>query len=132
LKSFFYYFEIIPFILNKKLFPFSSHFGSVEEKVKLPLHSPDAKSYAPDDSEANRLGEILHQTGGSVVDPNPHGSAFIWLSWIQIHIGTADPDMAYFSCNIFTFIDQDLDSDPDPQGSALVWLTDSRSGTTPR
>ncbi len=73
--------------------------------MKLPLHFPDAKSYVPDDSEANRLGEILHQTGGSVVDLNPHGSTFIWLSWIQIHIGTADPDMAYFSCNIFTFID---------------------------
>ncbi len=73
--------------------------------MKLPLHSPDEKSFAPDDSEANRLGEILHQTEGSVVDPNPHGSAFIWLSWIRIHIGTADPDMVYFSCKIFTFID---------------------------
>jgi hypothetical protein len=40
------------------LFPFSSNYGSVEEKVKLPLHSPEAKSFAPDDSEANRLVEI--------------------------------------------------------------------------
>ena len=69
--------------------------------MKLPLYSPDAKSFAPDDSEANRLGEILHQTGGSVVDPNLHGSAFIWMSWICIHLvvfgfqicmGNADQD----------------------------------------
>ena len=29
---------------------------------------------------------------GSVVDPNPHGSAFIWLSWIRIRMGNADLD----------------------------------------
>ncbi len=76
--------------------------------MKLPLHSPDAKSFAPDDSEANRLGEISHQTGGSVVDPNLHGSAFIWMSWICIHlvvpgfqicIGNADQDPdQYWEC----------------------------------
>jgi hypothetical protein len=27
---------------------------------------------------------------GSVADPDPHGSAFIWLSWIRICIGNAD------------------------------------------
>jgi hypothetical protein len=24
------------------------------------------------------------------VDPDPHGSALIWLSWIRIRIGNAD------------------------------------------
>jgi hypothetical protein len=28
----------------------------------------------------------------SVLDPDPHGSALIWLSWIRIRIGNADPD----------------------------------------
>jgi hypothetical protein len=28
----------------------------------------------------------------SVVDPDPHGVAFIWLSWIRIRIGNAEPD----------------------------------------
>ncbi len=30
----------------------------------------------------------------SFVDPNLNRSAFIWLSWIRIHIGKADPDLA--------------------------------------
>jgi hypothetical protein len=37
----------------------------------------------------------LHSTAASsVVDPDPHVSAFIWLSWIRIWIrtGNADPD----------------------------------------
>jgi hypothetical protein len=40
------------------------------------------------------------------VDPDPHGSAFIWLSWIRIwiHIGNADPDTLYVT----------LQSDQDP------------------
>ncbi len=25
-------------------------------------------------------------------DPDPHGSAFIWLSWTRIRNGNADPD----------------------------------------
>jgi hypothetical protein len=29
---------------------------------------------------------------GSVVDPDPLGSAFIWMSWIRIPIRNADPD----------------------------------------
>ncbi len=28
----------------------------------------------------------------SVVDPDPYGSALIWLSWIRIRVGNADPD----------------------------------------
>jgi len=27
-----------------------------------------------------------------VVVPDPHGSAFIWLTWIRIRLGKADPD----------------------------------------
>ncbi len=27
-----------------------------------------------------------------VLDPDPHGSALIWLYWIRILIGNADPD----------------------------------------
>jgi hypothetical protein len=36
----------------------------------------------------------LHSTATSVVDPDPHVSAFIWLSWIRIwiRIRNADPD----------------------------------------
>ncbi len=29
---------------------------------------------------------------GSVLDPDPHRSALIWLFWIQIRNGNADPD----------------------------------------
>ncbi len=29
---------------------------------------------------------------GTVSDPDPHGSVLIWLSWIRIRIGNADPD----------------------------------------
>ncbi len=28
----------------------------------------------------------------SAADPDPHGSALIWLSWVRIRIGNADPD----------------------------------------
>ncbi len=28
----------------------------------------------------------------SLVDPDPHGSAFIWLSWIRTFNGNRDPD----------------------------------------
>ncbi len=63
-----------PFHIN--LFPFSSNYGSVEEKVKLPLHSPEAKSFAPDDTEANRLVEIYYQKAVLYIwirmDPDPY------------------------------------------------------------
>jgi hypothetical protein len=32
----------------------------------------------------------------SVLDPDQHGSAFIWLSWIRIRIGNADPDSGIY------------------------------------
>ncbi len=28
----------------------------------------------------------------SVVDPDPHGSPFVWLCWIRIRIGNAGPE----------------------------------------
>jgi hypothetical protein len=33
------------------------------------------------------------------VDPEPHGSALIWLSWIWIRIGNADPDPGAWKYN---------------------------------
>jgi hypothetical protein len=30
--------------------------------------------------------------GSNVVDPDPDRSALIWLSWIRIRIGNADPE----------------------------------------
>jgi hypothetical protein len=32
------------------------------------------------------------KTTTNVVDPDPHGSALIWLSWIRICIGNTDPE----------------------------------------
>jgi hypothetical protein len=38
----------------------------------------------------------MHSTArpydSAAADPDPHGSALIWLSWIRIRIGNADPD----------------------------------------
>jgi hypothetical protein len=35
-------------------------------------------------------------------DPDPHGSTLIWLSWIRICIGNADPDPGARKLTIFT------------------------------
>jgi hypothetical protein len=38
------------------------------------------------------LGSFREGLPGSVVDPDPHGSASICLSWIRICVWNADPD----------------------------------------
>jgi hypothetical protein len=40
---------------------------------------------------------------GSVVEPDPPGSAFIWLSWILIRNGNTDPDPDPGACKLTKF-----------------------------
>ncbi len=70
----------------------------------------------------------------SVVDPDSHGSACIWLSWIRIFVGNANPDpgarkltkinkctwIPAFQRGSYTFIGSVVDplsfgTDPDPR-----------------
>jgi hypothetical protein len=53
-------------------------------------------------SEVSSLSFFPHLTilCTSVVDPDPHGSALIWLSWICIRIGNADPDSGAWKMEI--------------------------------
>jgi hypothetical protein len=42
--------------------------------------------------EKNKVEFHLMSLLSSVVDPDPHGSEFVWLSWIRIRIGNAGPE----------------------------------------
>jgi hypothetical protein len=75
--------------------------------MRIRIPNPDFRSGAYHFAAS---GSALNSSCGtsSIVDPDPHG-ALIWLSWSQIQIGNADPNM-----------DTDLhwigSLDPDPPG----------------
>jgi hypothetical protein len=61
---------------------------------------------------------LLNSLQKSLGDPDPHGSALSWLSWICIRI-------EYAQIPHFVTLKSGQDPDPDPHGSAFVWLPGS-------